>query len=352
MSGVAPIRSPADTNTEFGFVARSWRTCVARYSTPPARKHVGATQTPGAGPVRAPILPPEPVGGSRLPWKSFRPRIWISVVCAFSTALGEGPSAAFADAALPAGACACSAALADGPASACTDVPLAAEMCACSAAFAEGPRSPFAGGPLFATASGTTAIATASAATAISVFFICPLLLRLRIQKQPRLEHESVSCRRRDEPGRLAPHLADEGPELGVARLRHAVEVVLELRARVVAGDHAVLAVEREQRLEPSERRLQSEPRRHRIVIREAAGSVAGIIGGEVRVDVRDPRLDELLEQVVRHELAVERLRLADEDIRVGRLRNLRDERLPQVLEPLVVERAELVARWNERVVR
>ena len=37
ISGVPPIRSPADTNSVFGFVARSAGRWVARYSTPPAR---------------------------------------------------------------------------------------------------------------------------------------------------------------------------------------------------------------------------------------------------------------------------------------------------------------------------
>src|SRR5215210_2023361 len=86
-SGDAPIRSPADTNMVFGFVARSWRTYVARYSTPPAAMPAGS-----AGPIR----PDDDVasGGRRFPWKSFSPRIWISVVAARSTARGDGPSPA------------------------------------------------------------------------------------------------------------------------------------------------------------------------------------------------------------------------------------------------------------------
>ncbi len=92
-SGVAPIRSPADTKTVLrGFVARRFLMCVARYSTPPAGTQVcgtivgsqvwvdGAGGT-GAGPCREPIRPPELASGfttSSCPWKSFRPRIWMS----------------------------------------------------------------------------------------------------------------------------------------------------------------------------------------------------------------------------------------------------------------------------------
>src|SRR5687767_6674815 len=80
VSGVAPIRSPADTKIVLGLVARSWSTCVARYSTPPA--------------FVAPIRPPEPVGGSNAPWKSLRPRIWIFVVWALPARPGLGSPAA------------------------------------------------------------------------------------------------------------------------------------------------------------------------------------------------------------------------------------------------------------------
>src|SRR5215207_8068470 len=65
ISGVAPMRSPADTNSVFGLVARRSRTVVARYSTPPALPS-------GSAP---PIRPPEPSGGRRLPWKSLSARI-------------------------------------------------------------------------------------------------------------------------------------------------------------------------------------------------------------------------------------------------------------------------------------
>ena len=78
-----------------------------------------------------------------------------------------------------------------------------------------------------------------------------------------------------------------------------------------------------------------------------------GELGREVGVHVRDPRLLELREQVVGHELPVERLGLADEDVRVRRRRNLGDERVPEILEALLVERPELVARAaDQRIVR
>ena len=44
-SGVAPIRSPAETKTVFfGLVARSCATWVARYAAPPARMQPGGLQ--------------------------------------------------------------------------------------------------------------------------------------------------------------------------------------------------------------------------------------------------------------------------------------------------------------------
>ena len=93
-------------------------------------------------------------------------------------------------------------------------------------------------------AAGVKATASASAAIATSVLLmLLPLPIRLRIQEQLGLENEGAGCRRCDEPGRLVLNLADEGHELVVSHLRHAVEVLLELRARVVARDRPVLAV-------------------------------------------------------------------------------------------------------------
>ena len=93
--------------------------------------------------------------------------------------------------------------------------------------------------------------------------------------------------------------------------------------------------------------------RDHRIVIPEPAGAVTRVVGREVGVHVGDPRLHELRRAGCPSRTAVERLRHADEDVRVRRRRHLGDERVPQVLEPLVVERAELVARGGDkRVVR
>ena len=59
-SGDAPIRSPAATMMEFGFRARWFSRCVARYSAPPAGV--------------PPTTPFAPAGGSRFPWKSLRAR--------------------------------------------------------------------------------------------------------------------------------------------------------------------------------------------------------------------------------------------------------------------------------------
>src|SRR4051794_24150915 len=71
ISGLAPIRSPAPTmRVLLGFSASSARMCVARYAMPPA-----TTVPPGVG-----TLPPEPVGGSRLPWKSLIASSWTSTV--------------------------------------------------------------------------------------------------------------------------------------------------------------------------------------------------------------------------------------------------------------------------------
>ncbi len=58
-SGLAPIRSPADTIAVLiGFVASSCFRCVAKYSAPPA--------------FTVPMRPDEPDGGSRFPWKSLK----------------------------------------------------------------------------------------------------------------------------------------------------------------------------------------------------------------------------------------------------------------------------------------
>ena len=64
--------SPVETTTEFFTSERSCLTCVARYAAPPA-----STVVPSASTTR----PDEPVGGSRLPWKSLKPiiRTWTGV---------------------------------------------------------------------------------------------------------------------------------------------------------------------------------------------------------------------------------------------------------------------------------
>ena len=66
---------------------------------------------------------------------------------------------------------------------------------------------------------------------------------------------------------------------------------------------------------------------------------------------MRDPRPLELVSEPRRDELVVERLCLSLEDVRVRRRRDLRDERVEQVLEAEVVQRCELVAGGHERVV-
>ena len=50
----------------------------------------GTRTPPNSGVPDGPRRPAEPAGGCSAPWKSFRPRIWISVVCAFSAARGDG----------------------------------------------------------------------------------------------------------------------------------------------------------------------------------------------------------------------------------------------------------------------
>ena len=63
-SGVAPIRSPAETKSVFGLVARRASTCVARYSAPPAEW------------CRSDRLNRWTARARGCPWKSLRPRIW------------------------------------------------------------------------------------------------------------------------------------------------------------------------------------------------------------------------------------------------------------------------------------
>ncbi len=63
-SGLAPMRSPAETTKVLRFASESARTCVARYSAPPA--------------FTVPTRPLEPLGGRRFPWKSLRARSWTS----------------------------------------------------------------------------------------------------------------------------------------------------------------------------------------------------------------------------------------------------------------------------------
>ena len=74
-SGVAPMRSPADTKTVFGLVALRAATWVARYSVPPAGMQVAGrhSRVVGSGfvSVREPIRPTElavATSGSSWPW--------------------------------------------------------------------------------------------------------------------------------------------------------------------------------------------------------------------------------------------------------------------------------------------
>ena len=88
-SGVAPIRSPADTNTR---VRVRCPQVVGRASTGTRRRPPGSRSARridvrhrGAGSmsVRAPMRLPElavAANASSWPWKSFRPRIWIGSV--------------------------------------------------------------------------------------------------------------------------------------------------------------------------------------------------------------------------------------------------------------------------------
>ena len=63
-NGLAPMRSPAETTNVLRFASESVRTCVARYSAPPA--------------FTVPTRPLEPAGGWMFPWKSLRARSWTS----------------------------------------------------------------------------------------------------------------------------------------------------------------------------------------------------------------------------------------------------------------------------------
>ncbi len=85
-SGLAPIRSPAETTSEFGLAARSVRMWLARKDAPPA----GTLVPPGAGRMS----PPLPVGGSRLPWKSLMASSWTSTSWGLATALGTASASA------------------------------------------------------------------------------------------------------------------------------------------------------------------------------------------------------------------------------------------------------------------
>ena len=125
--------------------------------------------------VRRPIRPPEPVGGSRLPWKSFQTQyLDLGRLRPSPPPAARGRRRAFADATPPATASACSAALAEGPASAAVAVPGSGDVRLCRRVLGEAAIT-FAGGPPFAAASGAAAIATASAAIATNVLCMCLL---------------------------------------------------------------------------------------------------------------------------------------------------------------------------------
>ena len=86
-SGLAPIRSPAETTSvRCGFVASRRLTCVARLATPPASV--------------SSISPDDPLGGSRLPWKSLKASSWTPTVpsplcpCAAGAAISSPASTA------------------------------------------------------------------------------------------------------------------------------------------------------------------------------------------------------------------------------------------------------------------
>ena len=68
-SGLAPIRSPAATNTECFFLARRSLTSVAMCSAPPAETAICLVLSVGS----AMAMPPS--GGLRCPWKSLMARI-------------------------------------------------------------------------------------------------------------------------------------------------------------------------------------------------------------------------------------------------------------------------------------
>ena len=79
-SGEAPMMSPAATVSELRWPLRAWARWVARYSTPPASA-VTSTGLPVAGSIlwSTTLRPEEPLGGSRLPWKSLKDSSWIGI---------------------------------------------------------------------------------------------------------------------------------------------------------------------------------------------------------------------------------------------------------------------------------
>lgn len=72
VSGLAPMMSPAATVIESSAGIRALRSSVARYSMPPAGVE---TSLPVAGSISR-MVPDEPAGGSRLPWKSLIASSW------------------------------------------------------------------------------------------------------------------------------------------------------------------------------------------------------------------------------------------------------------------------------------
>ena len=91
-----------DEDRLVGFSARRLSTCVARYSTPPAGMQVGVRRgarlrRPGTGPGASRCDRRNSRSGSTTsswPWKSLRPRIWISTgLGGISAWLGRAPRA-------------------------------------------------------------------------------------------------------------------------------------------------------------------------------------------------------------------------------------------------------------------
>src|SRR5262249_22897111 len=76
-SGLAPIRSPAATNTELATLARKCLTSVAMCSAPPADTLIFLVRSAGSA-IRMP-----PGGGLRWPWKSLTAMI-VSSIGAFA----------------------------------------------------------------------------------------------------------------------------------------------------------------------------------------------------------------------------------------------------------------------------